>query len=99
MKRSVAPAGSTRSTVGSGALGVVLGVDRAAGPLGPAAGPPLDLALIMAIAFAIVFGMITTLIRLAREDGRVEREVERRTGRGPERPGSPIHPKHDPEGT
>ena len=48
-----------------------------------------------AIAFAIVFGMITTLILLAREDGRVEREVERRTGRGPERPGSPIHPKHD----
>jgi len=63
------------------------------------AGATAGYALIMAIAFAIVFGMITTLILLAREDGRVEREVERRTGRAPERPGSPIHPKHDPEGT
>jgi hypothetical protein len=45
-----------------------------------------------------VNGLIATLILLAREDGRIEREVERKTGRGPEPPGSPIDPKHDVDG-
>jgi Flp pilus assembly protein TadB len=79
-------------------LGVVLSflpgpveTDSAAGAVGYAA--------VMAVLVAVIFGLIATLILLAREDGRVEREVEQTTGHAPERPGDPIDPKYDVEGS
>ena len=47
-------------------------------------------------AAALIFAVVGSLLLLAREDGRIEREVEEGTGRGPEGPGRPSPPEHDP---